>query len=359
MSGSAHRLAWLDHVRAVGIVLIVVGHAIRSAERSGFDLAPAYEAADRAIYSFHMPLFFLLAGMTHALGGRRPLRQALVATGWTIVLPYLLWSSIWIGLKHGFASEANLPVEGSWISILWQPVDHFWFLYVLLLVRLVWLAVDAVDSPLLRRAAIVLPLVVAFVGIGPSTGIFNPVLFFWAAFYGVGVLAIGGAAGFGRPAAAGAGLLAGLFWAGLVGFAPGLMADGIGAARTLAGLAGSFAVIGLMMALAPGGWSGRLLGFVGEASLTIFLTHTLVGAAVRVVLNRLGLLTPADLVVAATVAGVVGPALLHAAVLRAGLVLDRPIGRWVGFGTQRRSHYLDLAPQRAAAPAVSLGGPRA
>ena len=349
------RLAWLDQVRAAGIFLVVVGHAIRSAERSGLDVSGVLDFADQAIYSFHMPLFFLLAGMTQRLGGRKRTAAALDGLLWTIVLPYLLWSEVWLLLKSGFSAEANQPAAVSPLEILWQPVDHFWFLYVLLLIRLPWIAVEASGSALLRHLAVLVPLAVAFVGAGPAEGIFNPFLAFWAAFYGLGTLAIDGLAGLSRGRLAVAAAAAGGIWLALLTGLPDLQTSGFGIARTVAALGGAFALIGLVMLAAPGGLFGRLVGFVGEASLAIFLTHTLFGAAVRAALGHAGWLTPWTLVVAATMVGLIAPALLHAAVLRIGLMLDLPIGRWVGFGAQRRSHYLDLAPPRRAAATPSGG----
>ncbi len=284
MSAVSARLAWLDHARAAGILLVVVGHAIRSLDRSGLPTPPVLAAADTAIYSFHMPLFFLLAGMTQTIAGRKPAGRALQGVLWGIVWPYLLWSAVWFVLKAAFAGAANQGAGGSFASILWQPVDHFWFLYVLAILRLVWIAVEATGSALVRRLAVLLPLAVAFVGAGPADGVFNAFLLFWAAFYGVGVLVGGAAGGIGRIRLAFGTVAAFVVWAAIVAGVPDLLTGGFGPLRTLAGLAGSAAVIAALAALAPAGAIGRAIGFVGEASLTIFLTHTLFGAAVRVVL---------------------------------------------------------------------------
>ena len=53
------RLAWVDATRGIGIVLVFYGHVLQKA----FPPENA-SAADqfRLIYSFHMPLFFVLAG---------------------------------------------------------------------------------------------------------------------------------------------------------------------------------------------------------------------------------------------------------------------------------------------------------
>lgn len=45
------RIKWIDNARAIGILLVVLGHS----------LIPA--SIQTYIYSFHMPLFFFLSGL--------------------------------------------------------------------------------------------------------------------------------------------------------------------------------------------------------------------------------------------------------------------------------------------------------
>lgn len=58
MTAQGERLAWLDIAKGIGIVLVVTGHVLL-----GSDAAYAQPIAN-AIFAFHMPLFFLLAGLT-------------------------------------------------------------------------------------------------------------------------------------------------------------------------------------------------------------------------------------------------------------------------------------------------------
>jgi fucose 4-O-acetylase-like acetyltransferase len=347
---SPGRIAWLDQARAAGILLVVVGHAIRSVERAGLEAGPILGAADRAIYTFHMPLFFILAGMTHALAGRRDAASAAKGLWWTIIWPYLLWSWAWIGLKTVFAGAANRAVDSGFVEILWQPVDHFWFLYVLLIVRLAWYLVDATGSQVAKRLAVLLPLAVAFVGAGPGNGVLDVWLLFWAAFYGVGIVAVTGLPGLSRPALLSVAAGSALVWLVVFSSTPRLLEDGFGIARTLAALSGSFLLLSAVALAAPGGRAGRIVGLVGEASLTIFLTHSIFGAMTRVALAKSGLLSPETLVIAATAAGIVLPVLLHLAVLAMAVRLGLPLMRWFGFGGATRSHYVDVAAPRRPAP---------
>lgn len=73
------RIAWIDAAKGVAIILMMVGH-----------LLPFKSTLYRIIYSFHMPLFFILSGYTHkrittkselATKSRRNLKQ--------LIIPYL------------------------------------------------------------------------------------------------------------------------------------------------------------------------------------------------------------------------------------------------------------------------------
>ena len=80
MTVPACRLAWLDIAKGLGMILVVVGHVM-----AGSDAAYAPPLAT-AIYAFHMPLFFLLAGFT--LKQQAPARFALRKIA-VLGLPYL------------------------------------------------------------------------------------------------------------------------------------------------------------------------------------------------------------------------------------------------------------------------------
>ena len=51
------RVRWLDTARCIGIFLVILGHI-------SFGTVFGYSVKNW-IYSFHMPLFFFLAGLTH------------------------------------------------------------------------------------------------------------------------------------------------------------------------------------------------------------------------------------------------------------------------------------------------------
>jgi acyltransferase len=109
---SAPRLHWVDHAKAIGIVLVVVGHtAALPAEVREF------------IYRFHMPLFFFLAGVL-----ARPERLAEGFGAWltrqtrALVIPFLGFFAIswgWWLLIRNVGDKAKESAGLAW----WAPLN--------------------------------------------------------------------------------------------------------------------------------------------------------------------------------------------------------------------------------------------
>ena len=71
--GPRVRIAWIDALRGVGILIVVAGHVF------------TWPPLRHAIFLFHMPLFFFLSGLTFRPG---PLRALAARRVMTLVLPY-------------------------------------------------------------------------------------------------------------------------------------------------------------------------------------------------------------------------------------------------------------------------------
>ena len=48
----SNRIVWIDQLRAVAFLLVIIGHTYVNAD------------VKSVIYSFHMPLFFMISGLT-------------------------------------------------------------------------------------------------------------------------------------------------------------------------------------------------------------------------------------------------------------------------------------------------------
>jgi fucose 4-O-acetylase-like acetyltransferase len=90
--GPATRLVSIDAARGVAILLVVVGHALEvlfvARPDGGFSLTAFY--VWRSIYAFHMPLFFLLAGMAHGWD-----RVGSIHSAWTKALGLIILAMSW------------------------------------------------------------------------------------------------------------------------------------------------------------------------------------------------------------------------------------------------------------------------
>ena len=133
------RNTFLDCTRGLGICLVVFGHVQRGL--SDAHLLPAnypFAQIDFTLYTFHMPLFFLLAGLYvwPALEkGRGPF---IGSKFMTIVVPYFVWSIIQGGVQIAMAHSTNHPLALSdWPMLFYAPLGQFWFLYALMIWQLV------------------------------------------------------------------------------------------------------------------------------------------------------------------------------------------------------------------------------
>jgi fucose 4-O-acetylase-like acetyltransferase len=75
---SKQRLEWIDILKGIGIIVVVLGHAI-----SG--------AAHQAMFLFHMPLFFFLAGSLHK--ARDPMRM-MKRSAKRLLVPYVVFMAV-------------------------------------------------------------------------------------------------------------------------------------------------------------------------------------------------------------------------------------------------------------------------
>lgn len=133
------RLEWVDRARGFGIVLVVVGHVLGGLAASGVVAdAGAVRWAIRWIYAFHMPLFFFLAGLFASEGGS--LRSSIANKVRTIAYPYVLWATLQTQLHAQAGSLANQGNHPGVLAIVWQPPMQFWFLYVLFLLSIGYVA---------------------------------------------------------------------------------------------------------------------------------------------------------------------------------------------------------------------------
>jgi fucose 4-O-acetylase-like acetyltransferase len=128
------RQAYLDNLRFVAIALVVVGHVAE--RRLESDLMAALCLA---VYAFHMPLFAFLCGRFATAG---PLTRSVARKMTTqLVVPYLLFSLAWFGLRSVVEGDVGLDLA--------KPYWHLWFLVALAVWRAVLPYLAELRHPLL------------------------------------------------------------------------------------------------------------------------------------------------------------------------------------------------------------------
>ena len=128
------RAEWADYAKGIGIILVVYSHVVRGISNTpGLSLPKVfYYCSDTFVYSFHMPLFFFLAGLFVNRSLTKKALGFIVDKCKVVAYPYVVWSCIQGGLQIVFAQYANHQVN-LWDlpRILYAPLLHFWFLYSL------------------------------------------------------------------------------------------------------------------------------------------------------------------------------------------------------------------------------------
>lgn len=287
---SGGRVEWVNDAKGIGIILVVVGHVWRGV--SGLATPPqahVMTVVDTAIYQFHMPLFFVLSGLFVARSAQRPLGAFVLQKLRTIAYPYVLWTLIQatIASHAGAAAHQKVSLLAVLKQLPYQPFDQFWFLYVLLMCMLAF-------------------------GILAKTRMGNiPILLLAIAFYVA------------RP------LVPGMSWGPLYQFSADFVYFAAGAALAPVVLTGitkidwplllipsgaMFSIIGVLAARSPGViWMNhvtvtaamgivatagiatalsrtprtRVLSYLGEASLAIYVAHVVFAAGARAMLLKL------------------------------------------------------------------------
>jgi fucose 4-O-acetylase-like acetyltransferase len=138
-AAASHRHLWIDVARALALLLVVAGHTARGLAGSGIATGHALQSFDVAIYSFHIPLFFLISGLLYARSiKRRPFMLTWKERAVRLIKPGLIWSVVLVVLLVLAAGRANNPVAPAeavlgLLLLPIQPVSIFWFLYTLLI----------------------------------------------------------------------------------------------------------------------------------------------------------------------------------------------------------------------------------
>jgi fucose 4-O-acetylase-like acetyltransferase len=136
-------MGWVDYAKGIAIILVVYRHVEFGIRNSGVPLNQWIINLNDMLYSFRMPLFFLLSGLFFQKSiARKGEKSFLVSRVNTLLYPYVLWAIIQITLQIMFPGVANAQ-RGvkDYMNILIQPrnLDQLWYLFALFNVTLLYL----------------------------------------------------------------------------------------------------------------------------------------------------------------------------------------------------------------------------
>lgn len=347
------RQIWIDVARAVALVLVIVGHTERGLVAAGKIPGAAAEDFDRIVYSFHIPLFFLISGLLFAQSiGRRPFLLSWKARTLRLVQPCLIWSVALLGLIVLAANLANSPVslEDAIVGILLlplQPVSIFWFLYTLLICMVVsGLAVEylRLTPAKLLLVSSCIHLVYLFwlsdlqTGIGLQFVRFGEHQLYFAIGFFLACSMKGGevrlAERWRRPGAIRAfAIVMAVCFLAAAALLTELDLSYHSAIGTLAALCASGAILsGCYLAINIGKWVvPAAILTISRETLAIFCMHVPFIAGTRVAMAHLGIEDVSALLVAGTVIGVCGP------LLALRLMDGFGLATLAGFGDERQT----------------------
>ena len=142
MERAKQREIWVDNVKVIACILVVLGHFFQSMTQANVLSAnDLYQWFNQTIYYFHVPLFFICSGYLYQKlsvvndvhsWGRNVLKKLLV-----LGIPYFTFSlATWV-LKTLFSSSVNSEIGGLGDTLFLHPTSPYWYLYALFFLFLI------------------------------------------------------------------------------------------------------------------------------------------------------------------------------------------------------------------------------
>lgn len=328
------RALWLDVAKGIGILLVVFGHACGGLIDGKLDDPHGFiRTAFLVIYIFHMPVFFMLAGMTVRHRVQRDPRAFGSNILLRIVYPYYVWSAVQLFVIVAAGNLVNSPYTGSplhqLITLPWNPLSQFWFLQTLVLLQAFSLVFLTRISPIFfLLATFALKSsneLIALPGIFSHFCVMSP-YFAIGAFLGIsgteaGLIKKVRATQFAVLVAA-AGCLVWLSYNSIISISGDEFSSVT--ASTIAALCWRWpsfgaALICSVVLIVISGWLGRskLLKYLGQNSFSIYVLHVMFIAGTRIVIVRIfGVTNPFVILPVTIMSGLIGSLVVHEIMLR-------------------------------------------
>lgn len=141
---SKQRFLWLDYAKGIAILLVLYRHVFEGIKRAGIQVQQYsfLEHANIALFSFRMPLFFIISGIFIAKSlQKRGLQRFIETKAKTILYPYFLWGALQITLQillSGYVNADRSVRDYTYLFYLPRMLEQFWYLYALFNVTVIY-----------------------------------------------------------------------------------------------------------------------------------------------------------------------------------------------------------------------------
>lgn len=129
------RLAWIDYAKGLTIILVVYHHSFLTLVNAGVKVNAWLVGANLSVYSFRMPMFFMLSGLfiEKSLRKKGPKKYIQSRAG-LLLYPYILWGVIQASFGIFFSQYTYATwTWHKYIVIFYQPnaTSQLWYLATL------------------------------------------------------------------------------------------------------------------------------------------------------------------------------------------------------------------------------------
>ena len=142
MSDSKKRLDYLDMTKGLGMILVLIGHLQGD---SIFTFSPYIQPLCVYIFSFHMPMFFIVSGILLAVKNDevRPFKEVAAARFRGIMIPYFWFSFFYMLVVITALIKGEIAVQTLYLNI-WYVLSLYgmnvlWFLPALYMGELLFI----------------------------------------------------------------------------------------------------------------------------------------------------------------------------------------------------------------------------
>jgi uncharacterized membrane protein YcfT len=145
-----NRFAWIDYARGACIILVVFRHCFEGLTSANLDTEKytLLKLMNISLFSFRMPLFFLLSGIFVAQTLIKKSYKKYVVDRFKVILyPLLIWGVIQITLQLIFLDYVNAdrkPIDYLNLIIRPRKIEQFWYLNTLFMVGIIYAFFKAV-----------------------------------------------------------------------------------------------------------------------------------------------------------------------------------------------------------------------